>query len=128
MQNQMVVLVVEDDAILGDILAAFVSSLPNTLALQAHNFDTAKAALKATPRVDLLLCDLFLAETYKGIAVADLAKRLHPRISVALLSADYEEDVGAFNPSYALMAKPFDRQELLTRIDAAFLALRQRAR
>ena len=113
-----VILVVEDDA---DLRAMAVSILGE---LGHHVFEagTASAALaqfEKCKKINLLLTDVILPGGLNGRQLADRACALAPDLKVLYMSGYSENAImhnGRLDPGVEMLAKPFGRAELATKI------------
>jgi len=124
MNSRLVVLIVEDHPAVLDSLKLFVESFPDVEILSADSFTPAVAWINATPRIDLLLCDVLLPGAMDGLNVAEVAVDAHPNVAVVLLSADPQDEIEGLTDRYSFLQKPFGRDAVTQHIDNAFLRLR----
>jgi PAS domain S-box-containing protein len=108
------VLVVEDDADVRELAESALHSLGYRV-LSANDARAGLAALRAAPRVDLLLSDVVLPGGTSGPAMAAEAERLHPGLKILFISG---YPTGAAHPKTAfpqdagLLGKPFRKRQL----------------
>jgi len=113
------VLVVEDQADVGDYAEAVLTEFGYTV-LRAENADQALEVLNgAGTRIDLLFSDLIMPGGMNGVMLAREVKRRRPRINV-LLTTGYAESsierVDARGAEFELIQKPYKRTELATKV------------
>jgi CheY-like chemotaxis protein len=83
------VLVVEDNAVVADSIAALLrlwGASPRVYASAAETL-----ALADLPTIDVALCDIRLPGEMDGIALAKELQRLRPELAIALVSADIDD-------------------------------------
>jgi len=116
-----VVLVVEDESDVRDIALAFLRSL-GYRAISVGDADTALRRLRDDGSIDVLFSDIVLGTGMNGIELAREARRLRPDLPV-LLTSGYEhaarEETGDDAHGFAVLQKPYRREELATSIRAA---------
>ena len=96
--------------------------------LQAHDGQTALAALDADVKVDLLLSDIVLPGGLGGSALADAVAERRPGIKVLLMSGYAESAMlrnGPLAEEVELLSKPFRRRDLAQKTRAALDGTRE---
>jgi len=106
------VLLVEDDAPVGDLVAAMLEDLGHRV-MRAENADDALPVLRAETRVDLLLTDVVMPGGRTGVDLAREAVGLRPALPV-ILSSGYSGDAlgPADDAPWPLLRKPYSAQAL----------------
>lgn len=120
MERKLVVLIVEDHAGVRDALERMVESWASVDLLSCNGFVGATQWISTAPRIDLMLCDVYLPDGMTGVDLAEIAVRTHPRIAVVMTSADPQPRVDGFTNRYSFLRKPFGHDDLLAEIDRAF--------
>jgi DNA-binding NtrC family response regulator len=112
------VLLVEDDASVGEMVEAMLSDLGHEV-LRAAAAAPALAILKRRGKVDLLLTDLIMPGGMNGVELAQAAVELRPGLPVILTSGYTGEALGAATETpWPLLAKPYPAEALAALIDA----------
>jgi PAS domain S-box-containing protein len=112
------VLLVEDDASVGEMVEAMLSDLGHEV-LRAEAASPALAILKSREKVDLLLTDLIMPGGMNGVELARAAVELRPSLPVILTSGYTGETLGAATETpWPLLAKPYPAEALAALIDA----------
>jgi two-component system NtrC family sensor kinase len=107
-----VVLIVEDDPVIGDLVAEIVARA-GCVTTVARSYREALAAA-ARGRIDLVISDMVLGGDGDGHDVVEAVRALCPEVQVLFISGyargrfSFEED--------PVLAKPFTPDELLSRI------------
>lgn len=112
--NGETVLVVEDDADVREFAESALHSLGYQV-LSAKDARSGLAALRAAPRVDLLLSDVVLPGGTSGPAMAAEAERLRPGLKILFISgyaASAAHPKTAFPQNADLLGKPFRKRQL----------------
>jgi CheY-like chemotaxis protein len=114
------ILVVEDDA---DVRAFVVAALADLgfHIREAADGPTAIAMLDRIATLDLLFTDVVLPRGMNGREVAEAVRRRFPDVSVLYTSGYTRNAVvhqGRLDPDVDLLAKPFTRETLVTRVRA----------
>ena len=105
------ILVVEDEAAVREIAIAFLRSFGYTV-LSAARAEPALEMLSASDDIALLFSDVVLGSGMSGKELAVAARRLRPTLGV-LLTSGYEPDAaGPDADEFALLPKPYRREEL----------------
>jgi PAS domain S-box-containing protein len=105
------ILVVEDEADVREIAIAFLRSFGYTV-LSAARAEPALEMLSAHGEIALLFSDVVLGSGMSGKELAVAARRLRPMLGV-LLTSGYEPDAaGPDADEFALLPKPYRREEL----------------
>jgi PAS domain S-box-containing protein len=105
------ILVVEDEAAVREIAIAFLRSFGYTV-LSAARAEPALEMLSAHDEIALLFSDVVLGAGMSGKELAVAARRLRPTLGV-LLTSGYEPDAaGPDADEFALLPKPYRREEL----------------
>ncbi|MGH8090846.1 MAG: ATP-binding protein, partial [Rudaea sp.] len=105
------ILVVEDEAAVREIAIAFLRSFGYTV-LSAARAEPALEMLSAHGEIALLFSDVVLGSGMSGKELAVAARRLRPMLGV-LLTSGYEPDAaGPDADEFALLPKPYRREEL----------------
>ena len=120
-----IVLVVEDDAPVRAVAAAFLTQLGYRV-LQAGDAESAERVLRSEPGVELLFTDIALPGV-DGIQLAQTARALRPELPV-LFTSGYASD-GALSRLPAefrdsVLPKPYLREELAYRVQMVLAAAR----
>lgn len=116
-------MIVEDHAGVRDALERMVESWASVDLLSCNGFVGATQWINTAPRIDLMLCDVYLPDGMTGIGLAEIAVQTHPRIAVVMTSADPRPRVDGFTDRYSFLRKPFGREDLLEEIDRTFARL-----
>ena len=122
------VLVVEDDAEVGQVVQAFLDAL-GCLATKAASAEQALLLLEPGASFELLLTDIALGAGMRGTQLAVEAQRRFPDLPILLMSGYSAELLEADRespPDWELLRKPFTRAEL-TRAIVSVLAVRRDA-
>jgi DNA-binding response OmpR family regulator len=109
------VLVLEDDPAVGPLIVRMLESAGYTATL-ASDGDAARAALQDA-RYDLTLVDIVLG-THDGHEIAESLVAIQPSLRVVLMSGYGVPRYGA-DPSDPMLAKPFQADELVERVERA---------
>jgi PAS domain S-box-containing protein len=110
-RGQETILVVEDEAAVREIAIAFLRSFGYTV-LSAARAEPALEMLSAHDEIALLFSDVVLGAGMSGKELAVAARRLRPTLGV-LLTSGYEPDAaGPDADEFALLPKPYRREEL----------------
>jgi CheY-like chemotaxis protein len=105
------ILVVEDEVAVREIAIAFLRSFGYTV-LSAARAEPALEMLSAHDEIALLFSDVVLGAGMSGKELAVAARRLRPTLGV-LLTSGYEPDAaGPDADEFALLPKPYRREEL----------------
>jgi PAS domain S-box-containing protein len=105
------ILVVEDEVAVREIAIAFLRSFGYTV-LSAARAEAALEMLSAHDEIALLFSDVVLGAGMSGKELAVAARRLRPTLGV-LLTSGYEPDAaGPDADEFALLPKPYRREEL----------------
>ena len=108
------VLVVEDDRDLRETVVDSLSEMGFAVLTAAHA-DAALTQLAVPGRIDLLFSDVIMPGGTNGVELAKRARTLRPDIRV-LLTSGFAGGQGVDLP---LLAKPYDREKLATRLREA---------
>jgi PAS domain S-box-containing protein len=112
------VLLVEDDASVGEMVEAMLSDLGHEV-LRAEAAAAALAILERTDRIDLMLTDLIMPGGMNGVELAHAAVALRPGLPVILTSGYTGETLGAAAEApWPLLAKPYPAETLAALIEA----------
>jgi PAS domain S-box-containing protein len=112
------VLLVEDDASVGEMVEAMLSDLGHEV-LRAEAAAPALAILKRPDRIDLLLTDVIMPGGKSGVELAHAAMALRPGLPVILTSGYTGETLGAAAQApWPLLAKPYSAEALAAIIEA----------
>jgi PAS domain S-box-containing protein len=112
------VLLVEDDASVGEMVEAMLSDLGHEV-LRAEAAAPALTILEASGRIDLMLTDLIMPGGMNGVELAHAAVALRPGLPVILTSGYTGETLGAAaDAPWPLLAKPYPAEALAAIIDA----------
>jgi PAS domain S-box-containing protein len=103
--GQGTVLVVEDNAEVGDITASLVEQL-GYRTLRAENATEALNMLQQGEKIDLVLSDVVMPGGMNGIALAQEIGNHYPSIPV-LLTSGYSDVVQTAESQFAILRKPF---------------------
>ena len=103
--GQGTILVVEDNAEVGDVTASLVEQL-GYRTLRAENATDALNLLRQGEKVDLVLSDVVMPGGMNGMALAQEIGNHHPHIPV-LLTSGYSDVVQAAESQFAILRKPF---------------------
>ncbi|VTU32506.1 Sensor protein TorS [Variovorax sp. SRS16] len=106
------VLVVEDNAVVADSIAALLhlwGARPRVYGSAAEAI-----ALADLPSIDIALCDIRLPGELDGIALAEQLQRQRPQLAIALISADIDEATQklARDRGWGALRKPVQPQAL----------------
>jgi len=112
------VLLVEDDASVGEMVEAMLSDLGHEV-LRAEAAAPALKILKRKGRIDLMITDLIMPGGMNGVELAHAAVALRPGLPVILTSGYTGEALGAAAEApWPLLAKPYPSEALAAVIDA----------
>jgi PAS domain S-box-containing protein len=112
------VLLVEDDASVGEMVEAMLSDLGHEV-LRAGAAAPAIEILGRQERIDLMLTDLIMPGGMNGVELAHAAVALRPGLPVILTSGYTGETLGAAAEApWPLLAKPYPAEALAAVIDA----------
>ncbi|HEX2817763.1 MAG TPA: ATP-binding protein [Phenylobacterium sp.] len=112
------VLLVEDDASVGEMVEAMLTDLGHVV-LRAEAAAPALAILKRSDRIDLMLTDLIMPGGMNGVELAHAAVALRPGLPVILTSGYTGETLGAAAEApWPLLAKPYPAEALAAVIEA----------
>ncbi|HEX3367176.1 ATP-binding protein [Phenylobacterium sp.] len=112
------VLLVEDDASVGEMVEAMLSDLGHEV-LRADAAAPAIEILGRKDRIDLMLTDLIMPGGMNGVELAHAAVALRPGLPVILTSGYTGETLGAAAEApWPLLAKPYPAEALAAVIDA----------
>jgi CheY-like chemotaxis protein len=115
------VLVVEDEAKVRNIAAAFLRDLGYEV-LTAAGALSALQELASQPHVDLLFTDVVLGDTMSGVELAHEARRLYPGLAVLLVSgySGVDSDPRHVDTAaqFPLLRKPYRREQLADAVRA----------
>jgi PAS domain S-box-containing protein len=103
--GQGTILVVEDNAEVGDVTASLVEQL-GYRTLRAENATDALNLLRQGEKIDLVLSDVVMPGGMNGIALAQEIGNHYPRIPV-LLTSGYSDVVQSAGSQFAILRKPF---------------------
>ncbi|WP_119421207.1 response regulator [Desertibaculum subflavum] len=116
--RKLAILVVEDDAAVRAHTTGLLREIGHAVE-EAPEAATALALLDRRPDIELLFTDVGLPGGMNGRQLADEALRRHPGLKV-LYTTGYAKNAivhgGRLDPGLALLAKPFTRAELETRL------------
>lgn len=87
----------------------------------ASNADVALTLLRTAGPFDLLLTDVSMPGTMDGAAFAALARKLFERLVIIVVTAEPGQALAALPRDVAVLAKPFQLQDLVTEIDRSKL-------
>jgi PAS domain S-box-containing protein len=112
------VLLVEDDASVGEMVEAMLSDLGHEV-LRADAAAPAIEILERKDRIDLMLTDLIMPGGMNGVELAQAAVALRPGLPVILTSGYTGETLGAAAEApWPLLTKPYPAEALAAVIDA----------
>ncbi|HZZ30804.1 MAG TPA: ATP-binding protein [Phenylobacterium sp.] len=112
------VLLVEDDASVGEMVEAMLSDLGHEV-LRAEAAAPAIEILGRNDRIDLMLTDLIMPGGMNGVELAHAAVALRPGLPVILTSGYTGETLGAAAEApWPLLTKPYPAEALAAVIDA----------
>ena len=112
------VLLVEDDASVGEMVEAMLADLGHEV-LRAEAAAPALTILEAAGRIDLMLTDLIMPGGMNGVELAHAAVALRPGLPVILTSGYTGETLGAATETpWPLLPKPYPAEALAAVIDA----------
>ncbi|MGA7489074.1 MAG: MASE1 domain-containing protein [Xanthobacteraceae bacterium] len=103
--GQGTILVVEDNAEVGDVTASLVEQL-GYRTLRAENAADALNMLRQGEKINLVLSDVVMPGGMNGIALAQEIGNHYPRISV-LLTSGYSDVVQTVGSQFVILRKPF---------------------
>jgi PAS domain S-box-containing protein len=108
------ILVVEDDGLVQDYVAAQLNSLGYKV-LTAGNASEALAVIDSTVHLDLLFTDVIMPGSMNGRLLADEALKRRPSLKV-LFTSGYTENAiihhGRLDPGVLLLSKPYRKSDL----------------
>jgi DNA-binding NtrC family response regulator len=115
------ILIVDDDPVLLEVLRDTI-----VLRLQPSMVESTTSSVEALTRLtvdcyDLVLCDSRMPPT-NGMAFLDEVKMVRPDLPVVLMTGDIRESIksqAAEKGAFAVLRKPFDRDEIIRVIRAA---------
>ena len=109
------VLVVEDDAMIGDLLAEMLDAMGHSVcAVAVTEADAVKAAARDTP--DLIMVDVALG---KGSGIAAMDEILRTGFVMHFFMSGNVAKVRAQRPDAAVLEKPFQEKQLKCAIEQA---------
>jgi CheY-like chemotaxis protein len=111
------VLLVEDDAAVGDMVEAMLEGLGHQV-VRADGVEPALAVLAGAPPLDLMLTDLIMPGARTGADLAREAVRLRPSLPV-ILSSGYTGEAlsSADDAPWPLLRKPYSTEALARTIE-----------
>ncbi len=109
------VLLVEDDAIVGNLVAAALEQL-GLAVVRAGNGEEAMAVLRGDAPLDLLFTDVVMPGPLSGVDLAREAPRLRPGLPV-LLTTGYSETEGV-DARMRVLSKPYRMETLVAALSA----------
>ncbi len=112
------VLVVDDEADLRDLIVEYLQGL-GYVTLSASCAEEALALIREHPDIDVLLSDILMPGGMDGVALANNARDLSPRIRILLASGYVDEDLRERLSAIQVgdvLQKPFDEEDLARRI------------
>jgi PAS domain S-box-containing protein len=113
------VLLVEDDAEVGDMVVAMLGELGHRV-LRVDGVEPALVQLKRRERFDLMLTDLIMPGGRSGLDLAKAAVELRPGMPVILSSGYTGEVLAAVNDSpWPLLRKPYSAEALARALASA---------
>lgn len=115
------VLLVEDDAALGDVTATLLMA-HGAQVLRAGDSAAALRTLEAGAEVDIVLSDVVMPGAMDGVALARRLRELRPRLPVVLISGFSNTAIG--EGEFIELRKPCAPPELLGTLQAAITAAR----
>jgi PAS domain S-box-containing protein len=121
------VLLVEDDLEVAAVANTFLKAMACTVT-KASTGEQAWRLLEAGGNFDLLLTDIALGPGMRGTDLAAQAARVRPDLAVLLMSGFSSELIDADRDaplSWALLPKPYSRQELASAVALAMMQVRQ---
>ena len=111
------VLLVEDDAAVGDVVEAMLGDLGHQVR-RAANADAALALLNAGEPVHLMITDLIMPGDKSGVDLAREAVSRYPRLPVILSSGYTGETLSlAEGAPWPLLRKPYGAEDLATIVE-----------
>ena len=112
------VLLVEDDASVGEMVEAMLNDLGHEV-VRAEAAGPALKILKRRGRIDLMITDLIMPGGMNGVELAHEAVALRPGLPVVLTSGYTGEALGAaVEAPWPLLAKPYPAEALAAVIEA----------
>jgi CheY-like chemotaxis protein len=113
------ILIAEDEPMICDWLADVLWEDGHTVFV-AHSGTEALVILRSHPEIDLLFTDICMPGALDGIALADEAKRMHPRLAVLYATGYAHERVRESNRGVhgEVLAKPYRPRQILAKIRA----------
>ena len=112
------VLLVEDDASVGEMVEAMLADLGHEV-VRAEAAAPALAILARPDRIDLMVTDLIMPGGMNGVALAHAAVALRPGLPVILTSGYTGETLGAAEQApWPLLSKPYPAETLAAIIEA----------
>lgn len=106
---QLVVLIVEDDAILRLDAADMVTEAGH-VAIEASNADDAIALLETRPDITTVFTDIEMPGTMDGILLAHAVRNRWPPVTVVVASGRIKPGPGELPDNVAFLAKPYSPQ------------------
>lgn len=106
---QLVVLIVEDDAILRLDAADMVTEAGH-VAIEASNADDAIALLETRPDITTVFTDIEMPGTMDGILLAHAVRNRWPPVTVVVASGRIKPGRGELPENVAFLAKPYSPQ------------------
>lgn len=118
LEQRQTILIVEDEPVVRALVMESLSDLGYN-ALEASDSATGLKILQSNVRIDLLISDVGLPGGLNGRQMADAALQGRPGLKVLFITG-YAENAATANshllPGMQVMTKPFDLQELASRI------------
>jgi DNA-binding response OmpR family regulator len=122
------VLVVDDVGVVRKAVFRFLSEAGARVFEAASVTEAAEVLSTARPPVHLVITDVIMPDS-NGVHLVHLIREEWPATRVLFMSAFPAEVLvreGLDNPDVAFLAKPFTRQELMTKVEAALREPRMR--
>lgn len=115
------ILLLEDDPDVRVLVVSMLDQLGYNV-LEACDGATAIEIMESAPHVDMLLTDIILPGGITGVDFAEMARRRFPHIKLLFMSGNpykARSELAKFQPAPQLLAKPFQFQDLVLKVQHA---------
>lgn len=121
------ILVVEDNKLILEYVVSQLTAFGYTVSA-AGDGDQAMQIIESDQRIDLLLTDVILPKGGNGRQVAEKALKIRPSLRVLYTSGYTENSIvhhGRLDPDVLLLSKPYNREELASKVRQALDIVRK---